>query len=140
MSKKNKHLEIQSVAGSNEKREKLIGYLMALPAVVLLIAFTVYPLFYLFYRSLYGGSIITREPKFVGIDNYVALVESRDFGQVLRNTAVYTIITVGLTMVLAIIIAVWLNGKRNSKLNNIAQTFIFTHIISMVSVSTLFCG
>ena len=55
------------------------------------------------------------------------------------NTAIYTVITVGLTMVLAIVIAVWLNGKRNSKLNSIAQTFIFTpHIISMVSVSTLF--
>ncbi|MBQ6850625.1 MAG: sugar ABC transporter permease [Oscillospiraceae bacterium] len=137
--KAKKKPEIERVAGRNEKREKLMGYLMAMPAIVLLFAFTVYPLFYMAYRSLYGGSVISRNPKFVGFDNYKALIESTDFHQVLMNTAVYTAITVGLTMVLAIVIAVWLNGKRNSKLNGIAQTFIFTpHIISMVSVSTLF--
>lgn len=137
--KAKKKPEIERVAGRNEKREKLMGYLMAMPAIVLLFAFTVYPLFYMAYRSLYGGSVISRNPKFVGFDNYKALVESTDFHQVLMNTAIYTVITVGLTMVLAIVIAVWLNGKRNSKLNGIAQTFIFTpHIISMVSVSTLF--
>ena len=137
--KAKKRPEIEHVAGRNEKREKLMGYLMAMPAIVLLVAFTLYPLGYLFYRSLYGGSIITKNPKFVGFENYKALAESADFHQVLMNTAIYTVITVGLTMVLAIIIAVWLNGKRNSKLNGIAQTFIFTpHIISMVSVSTLF--
>ena len=52
---------------------------------------------------------------------------------------IYTLITVVLTMVLAVVIAAWLNGKRNSKLNEYVQTFIFTpHIISVVSVSTLF--
>lgn len=134
-----KEKKVEYVAGQNEKRERLTGFMMALPAVVLLIAFTVYPLFYLFYRSFLGGSIISKNPKFVGMDNYVALVESTDFHEVLMNTAIYTLITVVLTMVLSIIIAVWLNGKRNKKLNEITQTFIFTpHIISVVSVSTLF--
>ena len=137
--KTKKRPDVEYVAGANEKREKLMGYLMAMPAIVLLIAFTVYPLCYLAYRSFFGGSIISKNPKFVGFENYVALVESADFHQVLVNTAIYTVITVGLTMVLAIVIAVWLNGKRNSKMNGITQTLIFTpHIISMVSVSTLF--
>ena len=136
MSKENK---VEYVAGQNEKRERLTGFMMALPAIVLLIAFTVYPLGYLFYRSFLGGSIISKNPKFVGMDNYMALVESEDFHEVLVNTGVYTLITVVLTMVLSIVIAVWLNGKKNKKLNEITQTFIFTpHIISVVSVSTLF--
>ena len=29
--------------GKNEKRERLMGYLLAAPAVILLLAFTVYP-------------------------------------------------------------------------------------------------
>ena len=137
--KTKKRPDVEYVAGANEKREKLMGYLMAMPAIILLIAFTVYPLCYLRYRSFFGGSIISKNPKFVGFENYKALAESADFHQVLMNTAIYTVITVGLTMVLAIIIAVWLNGKRNSKLNGVTQTLIFTpHIISMVSVSTLF--
>lgn len=134
-----KEKKVEYVAGQNEKRERLTGFMMALPAIVLLIAFTVYPLIYLFYRSFLGGSIISKNPKFVGLDNYHALIESTDFHEVLMNTAIYTLITVVLTMVLSIIIAVWLNGKKNKKLNEITQTFIFTpHIISVVSVSTLF--
>ena len=134
-----KEKKVEYVAGQNEKRERLTGFLMALPAIVLLIAFTVYPLGYLFYRSFLGGSIISKNPKFVGFDNYAALIESTDFHEVLMNTAIYTLITVVLTMVLSIVIAVWLNGKKNKKLNEITQTFIFTpHIISVVSVSTLF--
>ena len=136
MSKENK---VEYVAGQNEKRERLTGFMMALPAIVLLIAFTVYPLGYLFYRSFLGGSIISKNPKFVGMDNYMALVESEDFHEVLVNTGVYTLITVVLTMVLSIVIAVWLHGKKHKKLNEITQTCIFTpHIISVVSVSTLF--
>lgn len=125
--------------GKHEKRERLMGYLLAAPAVILLLLFTVYPLMYLVYRSLFGGNLITKNPKFVGFENYTKLFASEDFHQVLSNTVIYTLITVVLTMVLAVVIAAWLNGKRNSKLNEYVQTFIFTpHIISVVSVSTLF--
>lgn len=123
----------------NEKRERLMGYLLAAPAVILLFVFTVYPLFYLIYRSLFGGNLITANPKFVGFKNYQTLINSEDFHKVLGNTITYTLITVVVTIVLAVIIAAWLNSKRNGELNNVVQTFIFTpHIISMVSVSTLF--
>ena len=122
-----------------EKQDRLKGYLLTAPAVILLLIFTVYPLGYLVYRSLYGGSLITKTPKFVGMKNYRILINSKDFHRVLSNTLIYTLITVVFTMVLAILIAVWLNSKRNRKLNETVQTFIFTpHIISMVSVSTLF--
>lgn len=131
--------KVEYTAGKNEKRERLTGFLMALPAVALLFSFTVYPLFYMLYRSFMGGSIISKKTKFVKFDNYQALIDSTDFHKVLMNTVIYTLITVVLTMVLSVIIAVWLNGKRNKKLNEAVQTFIFTpHIISMVSVSTLF--
>lgn len=122
-----------------ERAERLKGYILAAPAVILLFIFTVYPLCYLVYRSLYGGNLITKNPKFVGLDNYTTLIESGDFHQVLGNTIVYTLITVVFTMVLAVVIAAWLNSRKNRRLNEVVQTFIFTpHIISMVSVSTLF--
>lgn len=125
--------------GKHEKQERLMGYILAAPAVILLVAFTVYPLIYLFYRSLYSGNLITKNPDFVGFDNYATLFASKDFHQTIGNTLVYTLISVGLTIVLAVVIAAWLNGKKNKKLNEWVQTFIFTpHIISMVSVSTLF--
>ena len=56
---------------AGEQNERLKGYILAAPAVILLTVFTVYPLGYLIYRSLYGGNLITKDPKFVGFDNYL---------------------------------------------------------------------
>lgn len=119
--------------------ERVAGYVLAAPAVILLLVFTVYPVCYLFYRSMLGGNLISKDPEFVWLDNYRALLDSSDFHEVLRNTAIYTLITVVLTIVLAVIIAAWLGARRSSRLNQWVQTCLFTpHIISVVSVSTLF--
>ena len=123
----------------NERRERLMGYILMAPATILLFAFTVYPLCYLVYRSLFGGNLITAHPDFVGFKNYQTLMQSSDFHKVLVNTLVYTLISVGFTVVLAVILAAWLNSKKNKRLNGVTQTLMFTpHIISMVSVATLF--
>ncbi len=123
----------------NERRERLMGYILMAPATILLFAFTVYPLCYLVYRSLFGGNLITADPDFVGLKNYETLLESSDFHKVLLNTLAYTLITVGFTIVLAVVLAAWLNSKKNKRLNGVTQTMMFTpHIISMVSVATLF--
>jgi sn-glycerol 3-phosphate transport system permease protein len=123
----------------SEKRDRLFGILTALPAIILLCIFTVYPVFYLVYKSLFSGSLISAKKEFVGLDNYKEILGSETFHKVLLNTIVYTVLFVGLTMVLAIIIAVWLNGSRQKKLNNMVQACIFTpHVISMVSVSIVF--
>lgn len=123
----------------NKIRERISGYLLIAPATILLLVFTVYPIGYLFYRSLHGGNLISANPKYVGFSNYEKLFKSADFHKVLLNTVEYTFITVVVTIVLAVIIAAWLKGSRNPKLNEFTQTVMFTpHVISMVSVATLF--
>ena len=124
---------------ASEKRDRLLGVATAAPAAILLCVFTVYPVIYLIYRSLYSGSLISLEKEFVGLDNYKEILFDETFHKVLVNTIIYTVLFVGLTMVLAIIIAVWLNSSRQKKLNNMVEACIFTpHVISMVSVSIVF--
>ena len=94
---------VRPAYGKNEKRERLMGYILAAPAVILLVVFTVYPLIYLIYRSLFGGNLIAKDPDFVGIENYQTLFESEDFHKVLTNTLVYTLITVVLGLVLGLV-------------------------------------
>ena len=114
----------------------MLGFVTAMPAMILLFVFTVYPVFYLIYYSMFSGSLISAKKTFVGLDNYKELFGSETFRMVLVNTVVYTVLFVSLTMVLAVIIAVWLNGSKHKKLNNMVEGFIFTpHVISMVSVS-----
>jgi sn-glycerol 3-phosphate transport system permease protein len=122
----------------DEKREMLIGYAAIFPAAVLLCLFTIYPVLYLVRMSFFNGSLISKNRKFVGLDNYIDLIQSDDFRKVISNTFVYTVLLVGMVMVLAVLIAVWLNGKK-SRLNEVVQGFIFTpHIISLVSASLVF--
>ncbi len=126
-------------ADKNQIRERISGYILIAPAAILLLVFTVYPIGFLFYRSLYGGNLITANPKYTGFKNYEKLLKSTDFHQVLLNTLTYTLITVVITIVLAVVIAAWLKSSRNPKLNEFTQTVMFTpHVISMVSVATLF--
>ena len=124
---------------ASEKRDRLLGVATAAPAAILLCVFTVYPVIYLIYRSLYSGSLISLEKEFVGLDNYKEILFDETFHKVLVNTIIYTVLFVGLTMVLAIIIAVWLNSSRQKKLNNMVEACIFTPpVISLVSVSIVF--
>ena len=121
---------------ASEKRDRLLGVITAAPAAILLCVFTVYPVIY---RSLFSGSLISAKKEFVGVDNYKEIFFDETFHKVLANTVIYTVLFVGLTMVLAILIAVWLNGSRQKKLNNMVEACIFTpHVISMVSVSIVF--
>ena len=108
----------------------MLGFVTAMPAMILLFVFTVYPVFYLIYYSMFSGSLISAKKTFVGLDNYKELFGSETFRMVLVNTVVYTVLFVSLTMVLAVIIAVWLNGSKHKKLNNMVEGFIFTpHVI-----------
>lgn len=130
---------IQLKASNHDMRENVFGYILVAPAVILLLVFTVYPVFYLIYRSLFSGNLISSKKEFVGFENYTKLLSSSDFLQVIKNTVFYTFIVVVLTMAFAVLIAVWLNDRKSRKANDIVQSFIFTpHIISIVSVSTLF--
>ena len=92
----------------SEKRDRMLGFVTAMPAMILLFVFTVYPVFYLIYYSMFSGSLISAKKTFVGLDNYKELFGSETFRMVLVNTVVYTVLFVSLTMVLAVIIAVWM--------------------------------
>ena len=116
----------------------LKGYCLVGPAVILLGLFTLYPIGYLFYSAMLDGSLLSKKRNFIGLSNYVTLL-SNDFGTVLANTILYSIGWVTLTMVFALLLAVFLNSKSQQKLNNLTMAAIFTpHIISLVSVSSVF--
>ena len=69
----------------------MLGFVTAMPAMILLFVFTVYPVFYLIYYSMFSGSLISAKKTFVGLDNYKELFGSETFRMVLVNTVVYTV-------------------------------------------------
>lgn len=120
--------------GRVRKRGRVRPYLMVGPAIVSILVFVIYPVFYLGYISLTDWNLIRPDKHFVGLKNYVTLFHRSDFYNALFNTCAYTFFTVLFTMIIALLLAVWFN--KNTKLDIFGQMAVFTpHIIALVSVA-----
>ena len=101
------------------RQQAVAGWLLALPFVVLFLAFTLGPVL----ASL--GMAFTdmkrtdiRTPfavQFVGLDNFTHLVEDPLFRKVTLNTLLYLLLGVPLTMAIALAVAVWINRLNRVK-------------------------
>jgi sn-glycerol 3-phosphate transport system permease protein len=84
------------------RRDWVQGWLMVLPAVLLLAAFTHWPAVQTLVESLHSTPRGSRPPRFVGWDNYAALAADPVFWQALRNNAWYAAATIPASVVLAL--------------------------------------
>lgn len=111
-------------------------YVMILPAILIFLVFSIYPICYMAYLSLNEWNLISPIKKFVGLNNFIDLFTDTDrvFLQVISNSVLYMIITVAVTMVLGTLLALFLN--KDTKLNRVLQSVTFApHIVSLVSVA-----
>jgi ABC-type sugar transport system permease subunit len=92
-------------------RNRISPYLYLIPSLVFLIAFTYYPIISSIYYSLHEWNLFTREPVFIGLDNYAAMFDDPLFWRVVQNTVVYVAGTIPLTMALALTMAILLNER-----------------------------
>ncbi len=116
---------------------KLFPYMLITPAMLILITFVVYPIFYMIYLSFHKWDLLAPKPTFVGLENFIKLAKDSEFMQVISNTFQYVFFSVAISIVIALIIAVYLKGDK--KINTFLQSVMFApHIVSMVSVSFIF--
>jgi sn-glycerol 3-phosphate transport system permease protein len=108
-------------------------YLYVLPSVILLIIFYIYPILNNFYLSFFKWDLINPK-QYIALENFEALFTNKAFSTIIVNTLTYMFVSVGLTVTVSLVMAIWLN--RPTRLRALVQGFIFTpHIISLVSVS-----
>ena len=65
------------------RRRKLIGTIYVMPALLFVLAFTVYPFARMFWISLNDWSLIT-PPEYVGLDNFSRILDDDQFWTSLR--------------------------------------------------------
>lgn len=121
------------------RMEKLKPYLLLLPAFIGIGAFTIYPVIRLVIWSFYKvNQLNPAKTRFVGFDNFSYLFRNSGFMKALTNTGVYSLWTIIIIMLVAILLAIWL-AQRQDKMSKFTQAAAFTpHIISMVSVGMVF--
>jgi multiple sugar transport system permease protein len=94
---------------SKQLRNDLRAYLFVAPWIVSLLVFTAYPMLASFYFSLTQYNII-KPPEWVGLENFQRMFfEDNLYWIAVKNTAYYALVSVPLSMLVALILALLLN-------------------------------
>lgn len=116
-------------------RRSFVGFLFAVPALVLFLVFAVYPGVQVFGLSLFDYSL-TSPPTFVGLSNFTFLFADPRFLKALGQTAFYAIGTYVPALVLALVLAQALSIRIRGM--GIARLLYFLPLaMSWVAVSVI---
>ena len=118
------------------RRNAVIGWLLLLPAAVLLVAFTHYPAGATLWHSLFSTAKPNRPARFIGLDNYRALADDPVFWTSLVNNAWYALGTIVPSIALAIVMALWVDRKLAGR--GLLRLAYFTPtVLPMIAVANI---
>ena len=98
-----------------QKNEALWAWMFITPTMLGLIILNFYPIFNTIWQSLCKTGDFGRGNKFIGLANYVTVMSDSDTWQAFINTVKYAIIEVPFSIVIALVLAVFLNRKMHGR-------------------------
>jgi multiple sugar transport system permease protein len=115
-------------------RRRWLGLLYLSPALLFVLAFTVYPLVQMGWMSLHNWSLIS-PPTWVGLDNYSRAFHDNQFWVSFRFTLKYTLIITPILIIGGYLLALLTSG--NARLRRVTRTVLFTPVVIGLGVSSL---
>ncbi len=112
------------------------GWLLLLPAAVLLVTFTHYPAVATIIDSFFSTPKGRRAAVFVGADNYQAMLDDPVFWRALGNNIVYAASVIPLTIALSLAMAIWVNGKIAGR-PFLRLSFFTPTVLPMIAVANI---
>ena len=121
---------------SHGQNVHVVGWLLVLPALVLLVMFTHYPALATLVSSLFSTAKRNRPAVFVGGAQYQALLADPVFWQSLQNNALYALGTIPTSIALALLMAVLVNDKLAGQ--GVLRLAYFTPtVLPMIAVANI---
>lgn len=119
-------------------RSRWSTFILLSPWIVTFIAFSLYPVGYSLYLSFTKYDPLAGiSPQFIGLSNYVEIMNDPTFWQAVKNTVIFVVGTIPVTTAIAIILAVFLNQKI--KFRSFFRASYFVPVMtSVVVISTIF--
>ena len=114
----------------------IYGWLLLMPAAVFLIAFTYYPTVATLAKSFFSQGTAIKPSEFVGFENFESLLEDDIFWQVAKNNVIYAIGTIPISIALALLMAVWVNGRLPFK-SIVRMSYFTPTILPMIAVANI---
>lgn len=111
--------------------------LYLLPSIIMIFGFSVLPILMDIYYSFTSYNMIT-SPVWVGLENFKRLFTDPYIGASLKNTIVFTFVTVPLQTVISLVIAAVLADRFRNEFGEFARSALFIPVIaSMVLIGSL---
>ncbi|WP_051630136.1 carbohydrate ABC transporter permease [Mycoplasma simbae] len=116
----------------------LIALMLILPALSVLITFTVVP----FIRNIYSAVTVesaSGSTQFVGFDNVVSLFKQLEFAVGIRNSFIYGILVLPLSMIISLLVSSLIATVIRKRIRGFLQTvFFLPYVTNIVAVSLAF--
>jgi multiple sugar transport system permease protein len=113
-------------------------WLMAMPWVITLAVFWIFPLVHAFVLSFSQYATLTNTIEFIGFDNYQRVWHSPEFWNALKNTIIFTFGTVPVTTSLAIVLAILVQRQAPSVAKVFRAAYFLPSVTSLVVIALVF--
>ena len=123
-----------SFARSNQVH--IYGWLLLMPAVIFLIAFTYYPTVATLAHSFFSEGTALRPSVFVGLENYELMLEDEVFWKVVGNNFWFALGTIPASVALALLMAVWVNGRLPAR-GLVRMAYFTPTVLPMIAVANI---
>lgn len=117
-------------------RWSVTGWLLLLPAAVLLVTFTHFPAAATAYHSLFSTPRAGRPAVWIGWENYQAMAADPVFWQSLTNNALFALGTIPTSMALALAMALLVNGSVRGRAW-LRLSYFTPTILPMIAVANI---
>jgi len=114
----------------------IYGWLLLMPAAIFLIAFTYYPTVATLAYSFFSDGTALRPSVFVGLENYQLMLEDEVFWKVARNNFWYALGTIPVSVALALLMAVWVNGRLPAR-GLVRMAYFTPTVLPMIAVANI---
>jgi sn-glycerol 3-phosphate transport system permease protein len=112
------------------------GYLLLLPAFVLLVAFTHYPAVATLIDSFFSTPRGSRPGVWVGLDNYQVMVDDPVFWKAAANNLWFALATIPFSIGLALVMALWVNERMAGR-DFLRMAYFTPTVLPMVAVANI---
>ncbi|GAB2027118.1 carbohydrate ABC transporter permease [Lactovum odontotermitis] len=120
--------------GHNPENQKKAWIFLA-PALILILIFSIYPLFRSFYMSFQSGFILNQH--FAGLENYQKIFSDPIFIRSLINTAIFAVIVVPLALIIALFIS-WAIFEKVKFKSVFEAIFFMPYVTSVIAIGMVF--
>ncbi len=125
--------QTKTLASRRRRRDNIFGYLFISPQLLGLFLFVLFPVVASVYLCFTQWNFIDF-PVWVGLDNFKTVFADRVFYKAVGNTAVYLVLTVPLTMLVSLTLAI-LTNRPSKLLKFYRAAFFLPMVTSTVSIA-----